>query len=586
MRTEEIISYAMAEKKASLILRGGKVANVYTRELIDADVVITDNYIVYVGKNTEDFEGEETQIIELKNKIICPGLIESHIHVESSMLSLTEFSKVVVSKGTTTCVIDPHEIANVCGIEGIDLFIEESKELPVKFLIEAPSCVPSLSGFETPGAELDVKKIKKLLKKDEIFGLAEMMNFPGVYLRFPDVLGKIDAAKKSKKIVEGHAPLLTNKELQAYIAAGISSDHEATTAEEALEKLRLGMKLQIREGSFAKDLENIFSDLIKYDIDYRNIIIASDDRNPIDLVEKGHLDYSFRKLVKLGVDPIKALQMFTINTATHLKLDNKIGGISPGKIADIVVVNDLENFNVEMTIVEGKIIYRENKVQQNIIRKKYPKSVLETMKFFEVPSVNDLMIDEEEEEITVNVIGLKEHSLITEHLQLKLKATDGYLQPDLEQDILPVFVINRHTPEKNIGKGFIQGLGIKEGALASTIAHDCHQVICTGTSYELIIQALQKIKEIGGGQVVVTKNSVATLPLKIAGLMSTETSSEVVKKIRNINQELKKLQPALSEPFMALAFVALPVIPHLKITDKGLVNVDAFSFIELKVLEK
>jgi len=586
LRTEEIISYAMAEKKASLILRGGKVANVYTRELIDADVVITDNYIVYVGKNTEDFEGEETQIIELKNKIICPGLIESHIHVESSMLSLTEFSKVVVSKGTTTCVIDPHEIANVCGIEGIDLFIEESKELPVKFLIEAPSCVPSLSGFETPGAELDVKKIKKLLKKDEIFGLAEMMNFPGVYLRFPDVLGKIDAAKKSKKIVEGHAPLLTNKELQAYIAAGISSDHEATTAEEALEKLRLGMKLQIREGSFAKDLENIFSDLIKYDIDYRNIIIASDDRNPIDLVEKGHLDYSFRKLVKLGVDPIKALQMFTINTATHLKLDNKIGGISPGKIADIVVVNDLENFNVEMTIVEGKIIYRENKVQQNIIRKKYPKSVLETMKFFEVPSVNDLMIDEEEEEITVNVIGLKEHSLITEHLQLKLKATDGYLQPDLEQDILPVFVINRHTPEKNIGKGFIQGLGIKEGALASTIAHDCHQVICTGTSYELIIQALQKIKEIGGGQVVVTKNSVATLPLKIAGLMSTETSSEVVKKIRNINQELKKLQPALSEPFMALAFVALPVIPHLKITDKGLVNVDAFSFIELKVLEK
>jgi len=586
LRTEEIISYAMAEKKASLILRGGKVANVYTRELIDADVVIADNYIVYVGKNTDDFKGEETQIIELENKVICPGLIESHIHVESSMLSLTEFSKVVVSKGTTTCVIDPHEIANVCGIEGINLFIEESKELPVKFLIEAPSCVPSLSGFETPGAELDVKKIIKLLKKDEIFGLAEMMNFPGVYLRFPDVLGKIDAAKKSKKIVEGHAPLLTNKELQAYIAAGISSDHETTTAEEALEKLRLGMKLQIREGSFAKDLKNIFSDLMKYDIDYRNIIIASDDRNPIDLVEKGHLDYSFRKLVKLGVDPIKALQMFTINTATHLKLDDKIGGISPGKIADIVVVNDLDNFNVEMTIVEGKIVYIENKVQQNIIRKKYPKSVLETMKFFEVPSINDLILEEAEKEITVNVIGLKEHSLITEHLQLKLKTIDGYLQPDLEQDILPVFVINRHTQKKNIGKGFIQGLGIKEGALASTIAHDCHQVICTGTSYELIIQALQKIKEIGGGQVVVTKDSVAILPLKIAGLMSTETSSDVVKKIRNINQELKKLQPALSEPFMALAFVALPVIPHLKITDKGLVNVDTFSFIELKVLEK
>jgi len=586
LRTEEIISYAMADKKASLILRGGKVANVYTRELIDADVVIADNYIVYVGKNTDDFKGEKTQIIKLEDKVICPGLIESHIHVESSMLSLTEFSKVVVSKGTTTCVIDPHEIANVCGIQGINLFIEESKELPVKFLIEAPSCVPSLSGFETPGAELDVNKIIKLLKKDEIFGLAEMMNFPGVYLRFPDVLGKIDAAKKSKKIVEGHAPLLTNKELQAYIAAGISSDHEATTAEEALEKLRLGMKLQIREGSFAKDLENIFSDLIKYDIDYRNIIIASDDRNPIDLVEKGHLDYSFRKLVKLGVDPIKALQMFTINTATHLKLDDKIGGISPGKIADIVVVNDLENFNVEMTIIEGKIVYRENKVQQNIIRKKYPKSVLETMKFFEVPSIHDLMIEGEEEEIRVNVIGLKEHSLITEHLQLKLKAIDGYLQPDLEQDILPVFVINRHTPEKNIGKGFIKGLGIKEGALASTISHDCHQVICTGTSYKLILQALQKIKEIGGGQVVVTKNSVVTLPLKIAGLMSTETSSEVVKKIRTINQELNKLQPALSEPFMALAFVALPVIPHLKITDKGLVNVDTFGFIELKILEK
>ncbi|MHA1400681.1 MAG: adenine deaminase [Candidatus Heimdallarchaeaceae archaeon] len=587
MKTEEIVKYAMAEKEADIILRGGKVANVLTRELIEADVIIAKDRIVHVGCSTEEFEGKKTRVIDVANKIICPGLIESHIHVESSMLSLSEFAKAVIPRGTTTCVIDPHEFANVSGIEGIEIFIKEAKNLPIRFLIEAPSCVPSLPGFETSGAIVDSEAISELMKRKEIFALAEMMNFPGVYLKLKDVIAKIDSAKNVGKIVEGHAPLLTGKELQAYIAAGISSDHEATNAEEALEKLRLGMKLQVREGSFAKDLENIFSKLKKYKIDLRNVLIASDDRNPIDLVEKGHLDYSFRKLVKLGVEPLAALQMFTINTATHLRLENEIGSVAPGKVADLIVVDNLKDFNVSHTMAGGRLIYENNKLTYSIKTIQYHEKVLNTTKNLEVPKVEELKIQvEEEKEVNVRVIGLNEHSLLTDHLKEKLQVEDGFVKPDVKRDILPVVVINRHTSEKRIGRGFVKGLGLKEGAIASTVAHDCHQLICVGTDYNLMIKAIEELKKVGGGQVVVTSEKITLLPLKLAGLMSIEPIEIVVKQVKELHETLKQLKPKLSEPFMGLAFIALPVIPALKLTDYGLVDVNAFKFVNVIVDEK
>ena len=578
MDTKNIIDSAMAKIKADIIFRGGQYVNVYTRELIRSDIVITKNKIVHIGKETSEFEGENTHIIHVAGKIVCPGLIESHIHIESSMLTLPEFSKAVIPHGTTTLVIDPHELANVSGILGLNILIEESKRLPIRFLIEAPSCVPSLPGFETSGAILDSDAIEELMKRDEIFALAEMMNYPGVFLGFDEVLAKLDSAKKYGKIIEGHAPLLRGKELQAYVAAGISSDHEATSGEEALEKLRLGMKLQVRQGSYAKDLENIFSGLNLNEIDTRNIIMASDDRNPVDLKEEGHLDYTYRLMLKSGIKPLEAIQMLTLNTAIHLGLQDIIGGIAPGKNADVIVVDSLESFNVEIVLADGELIYDQGDLCWSYESEKYPDSILDTTKCLQVPPIEKLKIStQRKEEVDVRVIGVKNHSLITTKLEASLKVNDGYILPNPEQDILPIVIINRHTDEIKIGKGFVQGLGLKNCALASTVAHDSHQLICTGSSYELMLKAIETIKELRGGQVVITEERIVSLQLEFAGIMSTKPLDTVIDEMKELHKAVFQMKPKVSEPFMALAFIALPVIPHLKITDHGLIDVDEFK---------
>ena len=544
-------------------------------------IAICKDRIVHVGKNIEDLIGENTRVIELKGLTICPGLIESHVHIESSMLTLSRFTEAVVPHGTTTVVIDPHELANVTGVEGLEIIINEVKNSPISYLIEVPSCVPSLPGFETSGATIDSDRIKQLMIKDEYFALAEMMNYPGVFLGLDEVMTKIDAAKKAGKIIEGHAPLLKGKELQAYVAAGISSDHEATSSKEVLEKLRLGMKLQIREGSFAKDLETIFTQLKNNDIDTRNILIASDDRNPIDLKEKGHLDYTYKKMIQLGVDPIEAIQMMTLNTATHLGLEKDIGGIAPGKRADILVVNNLQDFNVNIVIAKGQILYKDEELAFESHHIRYPDFILDTLSKLVVPSTEELMIKEETKtSVKVRVIGVKEHSLITEKLEKELQVLDNFVVPDVKNDVLPIVVINRHTEEKKIGKGFVTGLGIKDGALASTVAHDCHQLICVGTNYNLMFKAIEALKNSHGGQVVVTRDKTTTLPLEFAGIMSTKKVEEVVSLCKKLNESLKALEPTISETFMALAFLALPVIPHLKITDHGLIDADSFEKID------
>lgn len=584
MDTKNIIDSAMAKIKADIIFRGGQYVNVYTRELIRSDIVITKNKIVHIGKETSEFEGENTHIIHVAGKIVCPGLIESHIHIESSMLTLPEFSKAVIPHGTTTLVIDPHELANVSGILGLNILIEESKRLPIRFLIEAPSCVPSLPGFETSGAILDSDAIEELMKRDEIFALAEMMNYPGVFLGFDEVLAKLDSAKKYGKIIEGHAPLLRGKELQAYVAAGISSDHEATSGEEALEKLRLGMKLQVRQGSYAKDLENIFSGLNLNEIDTRNIIMASDDRNPVDLKEEGHLDYTYRLMLKSGIKPLEAIQMLTLNTAIHLGLQDIIGGIAPGKNADVIVVDSLESFNVEIVLADGELIYDQGDLCWSYESEKYPDSILDTTKCLQVPPIEKLKIStQRKEEVDVRVIGVKNHSLITTKLEASLKVNDGYILPNPEQDILPIVIINRHTDEIKIGKGFVQGLGLKNCALASTVAHDSHQLICTGSSYELMLKAIETIKELRGGQVVITEERIVSLQLEFAGIMSTKPLDTVIDEMKELHKAVFQMKPKVSEPFMALAFIALPVIPHLKITDHGLIDVDEFKVVNVEL---
>ncbi len=579
--TRALIDYAMGRIKADIILKGGRVVNVYTREIFESDIVIAGGKIVNVGKDTQLFEGKNTLIIDVKDFIICPGLIESHIHIESSMLTLSEFAKAIIPHGTTTVVIDPHELVNVVGTKGLKILFKEAKLSPIRFLIEAPSCVPALPGFETSGAVINSKKIRKLMKRKEIFALAEMMNYPGVFLADDDVIAKINASKEAGKIIEGHAPLLKNKELQAYIAAGISSDHEATNAEEVLEKLRLGMKLQIREGSFARDLVKIFEGFKKSKIDTRNILIASDDRNPLDLTEKGHLDYSLKLLIQQGIEPVEALQMMTLNTATHLGLQDEIGGIAPGKCADIVVFDNLDNLSVSIVIAQGKILFRDGKMKYEQPKFNYPSQILNTTKNLQVPTEGELKIQSSSiDKVNARVIGIKEKSLITEKLVEDLEVKNGMVQPSIEKDILPLVVINRHTKERNIGKAFIKGLGIKNGAIASTVAHDSHQLICAGTDYKLMIKAINELKISKGGQVVVTPTSTTILPLEFAGIMSTLPLEELVEKFKKLQTAVMEIKPIVSEPFMALAFVALPVIPHIKLTDKGLFDVDEFRIVD------
>ena len=578
MKTKEIIERAMAQIKADLILRGGKYVNVFTRELLDGDIVVSGSKIVHIGLQTSEFEGENTEILNVTGKIISPGLIESHIHVESSKLTLTEFTKAVITHGTTAAVIDPHELANVTGIKGLNVLFDEVRKQKIRYFVEAPSCVPSLPGFETSGSVITAADIEDLMGRDEIFALAEMMNYPGVFLGFDDVIKKIDAAKKSKKIIEGHAPLLSGKELQTYIASGIASDHEASSLEEALEKLRLGMKLQVREGSFARDLVNIMTKLKKYNIDTRNILISSDDRNPIDLHQKGHLDYTYRLLINAGINPLEAIQMLTINPATHLNVNDQIGSLGPGKNADIVVVDNLEEFKVELVFVNGELVAKDGKTNFLQEEMNYPSFILDTVSNLQIPDIEDLQIIRKEvDQVKVKVISLNENSLITDHLNHTLIVENDKVVPDVENDVLPIVVVNRHTDEQRIGKGFVKGLGIKEGAIASTIAHDCHQLICVGTNYQSMLKAISKIKDTKGGQVVVFKDKITVLPLEFAGIMSCLSFEEVVSKTQQLHASLLDLETSISEPFMALAFVSLPVIPHLKITDYGLVDVDTMT---------
>ncbi len=584
--TKELVDNAMARKKADIVLKNCKVLNIFTREIIEADIVITRGRTVHVGKLSDEFIGKGTLILDIAGAYASPGFIESHIHVESSMLTLSEFTKAVALRGTTTVVIDPHELANVCGLAGLEHFIQESQKQPITFLIEAPSCVPAIQGLETSAATLDSSAISKLLSKREVVALAEVMNYPGVYLAHPEVIEKIDVAKRLNKIIEGHAPLLSNKELQAYIAAGISSDHENASFEEALEKLRLGMKVQVRDGTFAKDLESIMKPLRKKKLDTRNILIASDDRSAIDLIEYGHLDYSLQKLVKIGYKPIEAIQMVTLNPARHLRMDHELGGIAPGRISNIVILEDLKKFKVKHVIAKGKLIVENGKFIHQLKKSPYPAMFMNTMVNLEIPTKNDLMIEvKDKNKVKVHVMGLKEHSLITKKEEATLLVTNGFVQPNVLKDILPVVVINRHTKEKKIGKGFIRGLGIKNGAIASTVAHDSHQLVCVGTDYDFMLRAIKALKNHNGGQVVVAKNidsvSETVLPLSYAGIMSTKSLEEVTSDMKKLQEATKILTPTISEPFMSLSFIALPVIPYLKITDYGVIDVNNFKVIPL-----
>jgi adenine deaminase len=556
-KLRKLIDVASGRKKADLVIKKADIVNVITEEIYTNDIAIADGRIAGIGSYSGIKE------IDARNFYAVPGLIDAHTHVEMSMLTLSEFARLIVPKGTTAIVADPHEIANVLGIEGIKFMIQEAKTLPLRYYCMAPSCVPS-SNLETSGAKITEKEIEELLSLNEVLGLAEVMSFPDVIAGREEVLRKIIVAEKR----DGHAPLVTGKELNAYISVRIETDHESISYEEALEKLRLGMKIMVREGSAAKNLKDLI-EIVK--TGNRNVMLVTDgDRNLDDLIDEGYLDYVFRRAVEEGVDPIKTLQMCTINPASHYGLD--CGIIAPSKFADIVLLENLEKFRVKEVLFNGM---RVKQIFENKKRFRYPERAKKSVKANRIKP-EDIKIEGNGGR-KVRIIGIVEGEIVTE--EIVTEVGDRIVDP--EKDVLKIVVVERYRSSGRIGKGLVKGFGIKEGALASSISHDSHNLIAVGSDDESICQAVNRVIELQGGIVVVSSKGNTELQLEVAGLMTEKPAERALAKLKEIHKILREIGCKLDSPIISLSFLALPVIPKLKITDYGLIDVDKGKVVDI-----
>lgn len=566
---ERNIKIAKGEMKADLVIKNAKVVNVLSEEIYEADIAIAGDVIVGVGS---DYSGEEE--IDVNGAYVSPSFIDGHVHLESSMLMPAEFAKMVVPSGTTTVVADPHEISNVMGLQGISFMREASKNLPLDVYMTLPSCVPATS-LETSGVDLNSYDLALLIDAPWVLGIAEMMNFPGVVNYDAGVLSKIKLGIDKHKRVDGHAPHLSGKDLNAYVAAGVRSDHECTTPEEAIEKLRLGMYLMVREATGARDLEPLIP--VLKELNTRKCMFVTDDRHPKHLAR--HISRMVKKAVSHGVDPIKAIQMASLNTAEYFNLTN-LGAIAPGYKADMAVFEDLKNFEPVMVFKNGRLAAKDGKMVIDTDSIKPP--VLRGSVNIKYLYHEDLKIKAKTDTVkTVNVIPKQ---LITGVSAEKIKIENGYAIADTENDVLKIAVIERHKATGNIGLGFVKGFGLKSGAIASTVAHDSHNMIVIGTNDEdMYYAAVELVKSQGGKIIVENGKTLAHLKLPIAGLMSDRPAEEVQAKITELDKAAKQIGCAIDEPFMSMAFLSLSVIPELKITDKGLIDVNKFEVTELFV---
>lgn len=567
MRLEEIISYARGEEPADLLLKDVKVVNVLSGEVIETSVAIVRSRIVGLG----DYEARE--VLDLDGAYVAPGLIDAHVHVESSMVPPAEFARAVVPLGTTTVVTDPHEIANVLGLEGIRFMFESAKRGPLSMYVMASSCVPATE-METNGAVLRSWDLVPYKADAWVLGLAEVMNFPGVVNGDKEVLDKLRGFEDL--VIDGHCPGLTGKDLQAYVAAGIQSDHECTTVEEAREKLRLGMTIFIREATNARNLKTLLP-LVTPENHHR-ICLCTDDRQPADLLDEGHIDFMVRTAIEEGIDPIVALRMATWNTASYFRLHDR-GAVTPGRRADLMVFRDLQAPRAELVYRGGRLVARDGSML--VERSTQPSRPLRsTMNVawdrvdFAIPADGS----------TARVIGVVPDQLVTQPLTAEIQVTDGLAVADPERDLLKIVVIERHRASGALGKGFVQGIGLRRGALASSIAHDHHNLIVVGADDVSMETAARRTADLGGGMVVADGDRVlAEVPLPYGGLMSGQPIEEVRRLLDVAIAAAHDLGSPLHDPFMAMSFLALEVIPSLKLTDQGLVDVDRFQPVDLWV---
>jgi adenine deaminase len=539
--------------------------NVFSGDIMEDHVAISNERIVGFGK----YSAHKT--IDLEGKYLGPGLIDGHVHIESSLLSVPEYARAVVPLGTTAVIADPHEIANVMGLDGIRYMLDSSRDLPLDVYIMLPSCVPA-SHLETAGARLTASDLSILIDEERILGVGEMMNFPSVLKGDPGTLEKIEVA--GRRVIDGHAPGLTGKPLSSYISAGIRSDHECTTVEEAEEKLRKGMHIMIREASPARNLKTLLP--LVNTRNSRRFSFVSDDWHPVDLVDEGHIDNMVRTAVNMGVDPVAAIQMATMNTAEYFRL-GYIGAVAPGYQADLIVFDTPRDFKVLKVIKRGQVVAEKGRLVSPL---EAPDVHLRSSINVARLDAGDLGIEAEGDEI--RVIEVIPDQIVTKERIEKAAVRDGLAVADPGRDLLKIAVIERHLASGNIGLGFVNGFGLKRGAIASSVAHDSHNLVVVGTNDRDMVCAIEEIIRIRGGLVaVVDGKALCALPLEIAGLMSSEPFERVVHMKRGLLSATEKMGCGLERPFMTLSFMALPVIPQLKLTDMGLVDVGLFSTVPL-----
>lgn len=561
------IKIARGDKNSELVFKNANIINVFSGEIIKGNLAIDKGLIIGIG----DYKGETE--IDLEGKYLSPGFIDSHVHIESSMSSPSEFAKIIVPKGVTSIIADPHEIANVKGLDGIKYILEESKDIPLDVYVMLPSCVPS-TDFESAGAVLEAKDLGTLIDEDGVLGLGELMNYPGVIAGDNRILDKLSLFKNH--IIDGHGPIISGKDLNAYVVAGVKTEHECSTVEEVIDRIRLGMYVLIRQGSAARDLKNIISAVNKDNL--RRFMFCTDDKHPEDLIYEGSINFNIKLAIESGIDPVDAIKMATLNPCECYGLKGK-GAIAPGYIADLVVIDNLEDFNISSVYKNGQLV-GENGKALFFSRENSPKHMVDTVNIKPV-SLDDLSIEMNSNK--ANVIRVIEGSLVTEKKLREVKVENGHFKHS-DNGILKLVVVERHNKTGNIGLGLIENFNIRNGAIGSTIGHDSHNIIVVGDSDRDILMAINELENIGGGITLIANGKVEkSLKLEIGGIMTSKPAKNTIKTLKammDLAYNVLGVNKGI-DPFMTLSFMALPVIANIKLTDKGLFDVEKFEFIEV-----
>jgi len=583
-RTRKLVDVAMGRDHADLVVRNGQWVCVQSGEIIQGtDVAIKGERIAYVGPDAAHTIGDSTTVIDAQRRFLVPGLLDGHMHVESGMVTVTEFVRAVAPLGTTGMFIDPHEIANIFGLNGVRLMVDEAAVQPIHVWVQMPSCVPSAPGFENAGAVIGPDDVAEAMTWDGIIGLGEMMNFPGVFMSDHEVHAEMAETVFADKVIGGHyaSPDL-GLPFHGYVAGGPQDDHEGTQLEDAVARVRQGMKSMLRYGSGWHDVETQVKAITEKGLDSRHFILCTDDSHVETLVQDGHMDRVLRHAIESGLDPMVAIQMATLNTAEHFGLARDLGQIAPGRFADIVIVSKLLEFRAESVISKGKLIAKAGELLVDLAPFPYPEWARTSVHLGKDLEADDFRLPTPGEgNFKANVIGVIENQAPTKHLLMDVSAKDEDVQIDLVNDIIKVAVVERHKGTGNVNVGLVHGFGLEENcAIATTVAHDSHHMIIIGTDEAQMALAAKKLNEVEGGQVVVRDNEVIGLvELPIAGLMSNEPAESVTKKAASVLEGFRVCGCSLNNPNMQLSLLALVVIPELRISDLGLVDVTKFNFI-------